>query len=79
LPVDSPEEYAMQGYGDNFILVVPVEEGDMLHTATNPFCSDECCPCHEDPELVADVNALYQEGLVTLEEAVRIVRGISPR
>lgn len=65
----------MPGYGDNFIVVIPIEEGDMLHTAQHPFCYNETCFCHEDAEQIASVNEYYQQGLVTSEEATRIVGG----
>lgn len=67
----------MTGYGDNFIVVIPVEEGDILHTAQHPFCYNEKCLCHEDAEQIASVNEYYQQGLVTSEEATRIVKGQS--
>jgi hypothetical protein len=67
----------MSGYGDNFMIVVPVEEGDILHTAEHPFCPDPDCPCHEDQTLIAGVNDAYMQGLVTLDEATRIVEGRS--
>lgn len=41
----------MQGYGDNFIPVIPLEDV-LLHTSTRPFCLDSTCPCHEDQELI---------------------------
>ena len=65
----------MQSYGDNFIIVLPAFDGDILHTAAHPFCFDDKCPCHEDPELLAEVDTLYQNGLITPEEATRIVKG----
>ena len=67
----------MQGYGENFIIVVPAPAGDWMHTATRPFCPDDSCPCHEDPALIADVQTLYQNGLVTSQEATRIIEGKS--
>jgi hypothetical protein len=61
-------------YGDNFI---PIIESDMIHTAEHPFCPDPACPCHEDQELIQDVQTTYVEGLVTSDEATRIVEGMS--
>ena len=63
----------MQHYADNFIFVVPDDQP--LHSAENPFCYDPTCPCHEDESLVADVNAAYQEGIITADDATRIVWG----
>jgi len=65
----------MQGYGDNFIVVIPVEEGELLHTADYPFSTNVRCFCHEDEEEIARINEDYQNGLVTAEEATRIVEG----
>ena len=55
--------------------VVPVSEGSILHTASNPFCYSESCGCHEDPELIAEVSEAVQQGLLTPEEAKLIVAG----
>ena len=65
----------MPGYGDNFIVVIPVEEGDLIHTAKHPFCDNPTCLCHEDQELIAGVTKDYQCGLLTPQEASRIVEG----
>ena len=65
----------MPGYGDNFIPVIPIEEGEMIHTAEHPFCSNPDCFCHEDEEEIAVVNGYYQDGLVTPQEATDIVAG----
>ena len=64
----------MQGFGDNFIPVIPLEE-EPLHTQTNPFCLDSTCPCHEDQELIQPVAQKVQDGLLTPEEATRFVEG----
>lgn len=45
------------------------------HTESNPFCSDPTCGCHEDAELIAEVNDDYQEGLLSSDDATRIVNG----
>jgi hypothetical protein len=54
----------MQGFGDNFTLVIPVED-DTLHTPENPFCWDSTCPCHEDQENIQAVAQQVQDGLLT--------------
>lgn len=64
----------MQSYGDNFTLVISVED-DLLHTATNPFCFDPTCGCHEDQELIASVAGAVTYGLLTDDEATRFVKG----
>ena len=66
----------MQGYGDNFILVMPENESEMLHTQGNPFCPiDPTCPCHEDPELIAEVAQFVANGELTAQEATDFVVG----
>ena len=39
------------------------------------FCNDGTCPCHDDPDLIADVNADYQAGLLSDEDATNITQG----
>lgn len=63
----------MLPYGDNSIPAVPVDYKE--HTPLNLFCWDETCPCHEKADEVSRVNQAYQEGLITAENATRIVRG----
>jgi hypothetical protein len=67
----------IQPYGDNFIPVLPIEEGeDPYHTPTSPFCFvDPKCPCHEDPTLLAEVATQVENGLLTPIEATRLVKG----
>ena len=55
-------------------IVIPMED-DLVHTADSPFCSDPSCPCHDDPTLIAEANVLYQDGLLTDEEALNYVLG----
>jgi hypothetical protein len=60
---------------DNFTVPIPVE-GDQLHTSESPFCfADPNCPCHEDRELIASVADDVTNGLLTPEEATRLVSG----
>lgn len=63
----------MQGYGDNFIPVIPVDE--IMHTVDRPFCWNSECPCHEDETLILEVAAHVNNGLMTPEEATDFVAG----
>ena len=53
---------------------IPMED-DLVHTDHDPFCSDPSCPCHSDPDLIAEVNDQYEAGLLTPEEATNYVMG----
>ncbi len=64
----------MQGYADNFIPVIPVED-ELLHTPEKPFCWDSACGCHEDELLLAEVAQAVQSGLLTPDEATDFVAG----
>ncbi len=64
----------MQGFGDNFILVIPSED-DVLHTQEHPFCSNDTCPCREDQDALSAVNAAVMNGLLTLDEATAFIQG----
>ncbi len=64
----------MQGFGDNFILVIPVED-NVVHPPINPFCLDPTCPCKEDQELIQTVGQQVIDGLLTPDEATRFVQG----
>jgi hypothetical protein len=64
---------SMQHYGDNFVLVVPEEH--LLHTAVNPFCWDETCPCHDDSNAIAVINNAINDGIITSDDATRIIKG----
>ncbi len=56
-------------------LVIRMED-DLIHTQEHPFCSiDPTCPCHEDPELLTDVARAVEQGLLTPNEATRVVTG----
>jgi hypothetical protein len=56
-------------------VVVPMED-DLFHTQEHPFCNiDPTCPCHEDPELLSGVAQAVEQGLLTPDEATRIVMG----
>ena len=60
-------------FGDNFIPIIFVDS--LEHTTDRPFCWDMTCPCHEDPDTIAEVHQAYQDGLLTAENATQIVRG----
>jgi hypothetical protein len=62
-----------QPYGDNFILVIPVER--IIHTNQHPFCDNPTCYCHEDATNIAIVQQQVQDGLLTRAEATRMVQG----
>ena len=64
----------MQGFGDNFILVIPSED-DVLHTDEHPFCCTDTCPCHEDQEALTTVNDAVLGGLLTPDEATAFIQG----
>lgn len=65
----------MHPYGDNFTIVIPVED-NILHTPEKPFCFvDPACPCHEDQNLIAEVAVFVLEGLMTSAEATAFVAG----
>jgi hypothetical protein len=57
------------------IPAIPVNERSLIHTPINPFCYDETCGCHEDPELIAEVADAINQGLLTPDEATHFVAG----
>jgi hypothetical protein len=55
------------------------EEYEVIPTGFNEdgdtgFCPFGDCPCHEDQTLIGGVNDLYQDGLVTGQEATNITQ-----
>ena len=57
-------------------IAIPLEdEQDLVHTDNAPFCSDPSCTCHRDPELLVKVAQFEIDGLLTLDEATRLVWG----
>ncbi len=51
-------------------------EVELIHTQEHPFCNiDPTCSCHEDPELLTDVAQAVEQGLLTPDEATRVVMG----
>ncbi len=63
------------GKEDSSIPVIPVSGGSLIHTPGNPFCYDETCGCHENPVLIAAVANAINQGLLTPDEATRLVAG----
>ena len=46
------------------------------HNTSYGFCTtDPTCPCHEDENLIADVMADYEAGLLSEEDATDITMG----
>src|SRR5690349_8475786 len=64
---------AMRPYGDNFILVVPVDY--LVHTLDKPFCWDSTCGCHDDQTSISEVEQYVSNGLLTAAEATLFVLG----
>jgi hypothetical protein len=56
-------------------LVIEYEEGEIIHTDDKPFCLDPACPCKEDREAVNAVNEAVEAGILTLDEATRLIAG----
>ncbi len=57
--------------------LVVLMEDDLIHTTESPFCSlDPTCFCHVDPLLLAEVTHQIEEGLLTSDEATRVVMGL---
>jgi cytochrome c1 len=64
----------MQGYGDNFIPVIPIDYPE--HTEGKPFCWNGSYPCHEeDHEAIARVAQWVEDGLLTPDEATQYILG----
>lgn len=60
---------------DSHIPVIPVSDGSLIHTPSNPFCYNDSCGCHEDPELIAEVADAVNQGLLTPDEAKLTITG----
>ena len=63
-------------YQENFSIVIPVDV--LVHTPDKPFCNKTLypdCPCREDQTLIQEITNYIQDGLLTEEEATRIVQG----
>lgn len=51
------------------------QEPFQAHPMNNPFCDDPKCRCHENQVLIGILAGQVEEGLLTSEEATRIVEG----
>lgn len=51
------------------------ENDYFLHSADRPFCFDMPCPCHEDQELIAELEQMRQDGLVSDQDCDNIYHG----
>ena len=56
-------------------LLVVLMEDEPLHTDDKPFCPDPACPCHEDREAINAVNEAVEAGILTTDEATRLIAG----
>jgi hypothetical protein len=63
----------MKHYGDNFVFVMP--EDHPLHTLEHPFCGDPTCPCSEDTDALTELVYAIKDGLITPDDATRIIKG----
>lgn len=63
----------LQPYGDNFIPVIP--EGTPVPIPDHPFCGDPTCLCYEDRDAVTGLAQAISDGLITPDDATRIVQG----
>jgi hypothetical protein len=63
----------MQHYGDNFIPVIP--DTIPIHTKEHPFCGDPTCICYEDKDAISDLSQAIKDGLITTDDATRIIKG----
>lgn len=61
-------------YGDNFAVVIPVEDG-ILHPPDKPYCWDSTCGCHGDEALLRETQQFVLDGVMTPDEAVIFVAG----
>jgi hypothetical protein len=63
----------MKHYGDNFVPVVPTTQ--LLHTEEHPLCGDPTCPCSEDTDALTELDQAIRDGLITPDDATRILQG----
>jgi len=56
-------------------LVIQYEEDEIIHTDDKPFCLDPACPCKEDREAINAVNEAVEAGILTKDEATRLIAG----
>jgi hypothetical protein len=55
--------------------VYTVELVDAPQHTPGHMCWDSTCPCHEDQEIIGQVNQHVQDGLLTPDNATDIVKG----
>ena len=59
-------------------ILIPMEDL-LVHTADIPICADPTCPDKNDDDLLAEaaqqVAPFVQDGLLTPDEATRLVQG----
>jgi hypothetical protein len=57
---------------------IPMED-PLVHTADSPVCADPTCPDKDNEELLSEsaqrVAPFVQDGLLTPDEATRLVQG----
>jgi len=63
----------MHHFGDNFVPVVPTTQ--LFHTEEHPFCGDPTCPCSVDTDALTELDQAIRDGLITPDDATRILRG----
>lgn len=57
---------------------VPYENGDELeHQPPFYFCNKPDCPCHTDPELLAELQKRVDEGAIMAKRALEIFWNMS--
>lgn len=58
-------------------IVIEMDEDEIIHTPDHPFCrTDPDCPCHTDPDLLAELAQDVANGLLTPELAAIIASGV---
>ncbi len=63
----------MRQIGDDFVPVTSVANRE--HRSNRSFCWNIACPCKEDQTAIQEVYEFVQEGLLTVQEAIRTVEG----
>ena len=66
-------EGTLRPYGDNFIPVIP--DATPVPIPEHPFCGDSTCICYEDREAIAELDQAIRDGLITPDDATRIMQG----
>ena len=52
-----------------------IADGDIIHSASSPFCNDSSCPCKEDEEEINRLYQQYQDGEVSVQDRDNIYGG----